>query len=93
MLSKERKSEDFFFYEDQWNARIIVIGGKNALYKKSVQKRQKRFARSIVVTQLRSDDETDEDSFNQSSSATSNSCSSLEKKQVEQAGQALKVLL
>ena len=86
MLSKEREAEDRFFYEDQQSARKGVIGGKDALYKKSVQKRQERFARSIVVTQLSSDDETDVESFSQSSSAASNPCSSSEKKQVEQVG-------
>ena len=86
MLSKERKAEDIFFYEDQQSARKGVIGGKDALYKKSVQKHQERFARSIVVTQLSSDDETDLESFSQSSSAASNPCSSSEKEQVDQTG-------
>ena len=67
-------------------ARKNVIGGNDALYKKSVQKCQKKFALSIVVTQSSSDDETDVDSFSQSNSAASNPCSSLEKEQVEQAG-------
>ena len=84
-MSKERKAEDIFFYEDQQSARKGVIGGKDALYKKSVQKRQERFARSIVVTQSSSDDETDVESFSQSSSAASNPCSSSEKEQVEPA--------
>ena len=85
MLSKERKAEDIFFYEDQRNARKGVIRGKDALHKKSVQKRQERFARLIVVTQSSSDDETDVESFSQSSSAASNPCSSSKKEQVEQA--------
>ena len=86
MLLKERKVEDIFFYKNQRNAKKGVIGGKDALYKKSVQKRQERFAPSIVITQLSSDDETDVESFSQSSSAASNPCSSLEKQQVKQAG-------
>ena len=86
MLSKARKAKDIFFCEDQQSARKGVIEGKDALYKKSVQKRQERFARPIVVTQSSSDDQTDVESFSQSSSAASNPCSSSEKEQVEQAG-------
>ena len=44
MLSKERKAEDIFFYEEQQSARKGVIEGKDVLYKKSVQKRQERFS-------------------------------------------------
>ena len=33
ILSKERKAEDIFFYENQRNVRKGVIGGKDALYK------------------------------------------------------------
>ena len=83
MLSKERKAEDIFCCEDQRNARKGVIGGKEALYKQSVQICQEKFARSIVVTQSSSDNETDVESFSQSSSAASNPCSSSEKEQVE----------
>ena len=86
ILSKKRKAEDIFFYEDQRNARKGAIGGKDALYKKSVQKCQERFAQSIAVTQSSSDDEPDKESFSQSSSAASNPCSSLEYEHVEQAG-------
>ena len=46
----------------------------------------RKICRSIVVTQSSSDDETDVESFSQSSSAASSSCSSLEKEQVEQVG-------
>ena len=69
---RKGKLKIYFFYEDQWNARKGVIEGKDALYKKGVQKRQERFARSIVVTQSSSDDETNLESFSQSSFAASN---------------------
>ena len=50
ILLKERKAKDIFFYEDQRNTRKGAIEGKDALYKRSIQKHQERFARSIVVT-------------------------------------------
>ena len=76
MLSSEKKEEDIYFYEDQRNARKGVIGGKDALFQKSLRKRQERRAHLTVAPVSSSDEsERDIDLCSQVSSSSSHSIS------------------
>ena len=74
---RKKKEEDIYFYEDQRNARKGVIGGKDALFQKSLRKRQERRAHLTVAPVSSSDEsERDIDLCSQVSSSSLHSISS-----------------